>query len=63
MSSNIKIDKYGISMSVGNEKNDFKIQEQNLKMREFILGIKRTGSYNQEDLDKLVKEIVKDNFK
>lgn len=63
MSSNIKIDKYGISMSVGNEKNDFKIQEQNLKIREFILGIKRTGSYNQEDLDKLVKEIVKDNFK
>lgn len=63
MSSNIKIDKYGISMSVGNKKNDFKIQEQNLKMREFILGIKRTGSYNQEDLDKLVKEIVKDNFK
>ncbi|QPI17079.1 hypothetical protein [Staphylococcus phage vB_StaM_SA1] len=59
MPSRVEINSSGMIISTVGVKMD----DQNKKMREFILDIKRTGNYNQKDLDELVKEIVKDNFK
>ncbi|QQM14626.1 hypothetical protein CPT_MarsHill_092 [Staphylococcus phage MarsHill] len=65
MNSDIQIDRSGLRIKTNdvyaNELS--KIREENKKLKDFIIGIKNNGGYNEKELNKIVNEIVKENLK
>lgn len=65
MNSNIQIARSGLYIqSNENQMNrQIKIIEENKKLKDFIIGIKNNGGYDEKELNKIVNEIVKENLK
>ncbi|QQO92747.1 hypothetical protein CPT_Madawaska_092 [Staphylococcus phage Madawaska] len=65
MNSDIRIDRSGLYIQSNEKqmKGQIKIIEENKKLKDFIIGIKNNGGYDEKELNKIVNEIVKENLK